>query len=261
MGEHRSENQIIRPWLLALGREELPRELIIRGNIYRHVKTFKHDFFAATSLYQGATGKIVLKVGRMAPLFGLPMAWIGRLLSQHEIRMFELTQSIAGVPELLGSWGTIGLVHAYVEGRPLQKSDTPDDEFFPKLALMLEAIHARGAAYVDLEKRENILLGEDGQPHLIDFQISWHLPANRGGEIWPFRVVRDVLQASDRYHLYKHWRRLRPDQLAASANGDSFEVPIWIRWHRMMFRPLTLLRRQILVWLGVRDSIRVRSPG
>lgn len=250
-----------RPWLMALGKNDLPSCLTVERAAFRHTKTFKHDFFAATGLYEGPQGKVILKIGRVAPLFGLPLSWIGRLLARHEARLYALTQGVPGVPRFFGMHGKTGIVHEFVEGRPLKKDDAPADDFFPRLSAMLARIHALGAAYVDLEKRENILLGDDGSPHLIDFQISWHVPANRGGETWPLRLVRDMLQASDRYHLLKHWRRQRPDQLPPEALADAVNIPFWIRWHRLLFRPLTLLRRRILVWLGARDSIRVRSPG
>lgn len=246
---------------MALGANDLPERFLLAGVEYSHAKTFKHDFFAATGLYEGPAGRAVLKVGRIAPLFLFPMTWTGRLLAQHEARLYEMMHSVPGVPKFIGRLGPTGIVHEYVEGRPLRKGDVPCDEFFPRLSSMLDQIHARGAAYVDLEKRENIICGDDGMPYLIDFQISWHVPVRRGGETWPLQMVRDVLQTSDRYHLLKHWRRLRPDQLPAGALADRTNVPFWIRWHRIIFRPLTLLRRQILVWLGARDSIRVRSPG
>ena len=37
---------------------------------------------------------------------------------------------------------------------------------------MLNAMHERKVAYIDLHKRENILVNERGDPCLIDFQIS-----------------------------------------------------------------------------------------
>jgi hypothetical protein len=225
------------------------------------VTTFKHDFFAVTGLYEGSEGKIVLKVMRQASLFGIPLKWLGGLLLRQEARLYRLTQSIEGVPRLIGLWGPTGLVHEFVEGRPLARPDRPNDLFFPRLAAMLDEIHARGAAYVDLEKRENILLGSDGAPHLIDFQISWHVPANRGGETWVACLILRLMQASDRYHLLKHWRRLRPDQLEKDRIADSYRTPVWIGWHRTMFRPLTKVRRQVLVWLGARSSVKGRSPG
>lgn len=261
MVSYAQTNETERPWLRALGRGDLPDVLDIGGRQFSRVKTFKHDFFAVTALYEGDRDKVVLKVGRTAPLFGLPMRWSGRLLADHEAKLFHLMEGIAGIPAFRGWFGETGIIHDYVEGRPLQKEDTIDDAFFPRLVGLIEAIHKRGAAYVDLEKRENIILGDDGCPHLIDFQISWHMAASRGGEVWPFRMIRDVLQASDKYHIMKHWRRLRPDQLAGTQIDGSYRPPFWIRWHRAIFRPLTLLRRQILVWLGARDSIKVRSPG
>jgi hypothetical protein len=248
-------------WLRALGRRDLPPSIRLGGYEYHHVTTFKHDFFAATGLYEGPAGKIILKTGRVASILGFPLEWIGRLLARHEARLLRLAHGIDGVPRLIGMRGTTGLVHEFIEGRPLAKQDTPDDHFFPRLSGMLDEIHARDAAYVDLEKRENILLGADGAPYLVDFQISWHLPHNRGGATWPARLIRQVLSASDRYHLLKHWRRMRPDQLEADAISDSYQPPLWIQWHRAIFRPITRLRRHVLVRLGARSSPSGRSPG
>lgn len=249
-------------WLKALGRNaDLPTTIQVRNLEYRHIQTFKHDFFAATGLYECGGHRVVLKIGRRAPLWGISLKWIGRLLCRHEARLFQTVGSVDGIPAFLGYCGDTGLIHDYVPGRPLGKHDVPGDDFFPRLSVLLDHVHAQDAAYVDLEKRENVLLGEDGKPHLIDFQISWHWPVNRGGGTSLARFVLTVLQQSDRYHLLKHWRRMRPDQLPSAAFAASYSPPFWIRWHRAVFRPLTLLRRRILVWLGGRPSAHGRSPG
>ena len=248
-------------WLRALGDGALPPTINVGGQDYTFVRIFKHDFFAATGLYVGEQGRVVLKIGRTASCLGFPLDWIGGFLSRHEARMYRLAQRIEGVPRFFGMLGETGLVHEYIEGHPLAREDVPNDLFFPSLRRLLNELHARGAAYVDLEKRENILVGSDGRPYLIDFQISWHWPDNRGGRTWIARLILDVLQTSDHYHLLKHWRRLRPDQLENEEFDRSYEAPIWIRWHRAVFRPLTLLRRQVLVWLGARTSAQGRSPG
>src|SRR5205814_1206669 len=106
-----------------------------------------------------------------------------------------------------------------------------------------------------------ILMGNDGHPYLIDFQISWQLDSRRGGRLALFRWLLRLLQSADRYHLLKHWRRARPDQLTAEQVAQSYRAPPWIAWHRMVFRPLTLMRRWVLVLLGERASTRIRSPG
>lgn len=248
-------------WLRALGRRDLPPSIRTGGHEYRLAGAFKHDFFAATGLYEGPAGKVVLKVMRQAPLFGMPLTWLGGILMRHEVRMYRLVQAIDGVPQIIGRWGATGFTHEFVDGRSLAREDLPDDRFFPRLSAMLDEIHAKNAAYVDLEKRENILLGADGAPYLIDFQISWHVPRNRGGRTWVARLILDVLQAGDRYHLQKHWRRLRPDQLEAGKIADSYRAPFWITCHRALFQPLTRLRRHVLVWLKARTSATGRSPG
>ncbi|MBP86684.1 MAG: hypothetical protein CMJ64_08210 [Planctomycetaceae bacterium] len=66
--------------------------------------------------------------------------------------------------------------HEYVPGRSLLATDQVDDGFFPRLSMLLSKMHKHGIAYVDLHKRDNILIDNNGAPHLLDFQISMHLP-------------------------------------------------------------------------------------
>jgi hypothetical protein len=238
-------------WLFALGDAALPVEGTIGHRPYRLTRTFKHDFFAATGLYEDDGRRAVIKFGRSARLLGLPLAWLGRRMIAHETRLYSLVDGLSGVPRLLGRCGDIAFAHEFVEGRDLRRDDRPADDFFPRLAALIDAIHARDIAYVDLEKRENILVGDDGRPYLIDFQISWHWPARSGGRTALARRLLSLLQASDRYHLYKHWRRMRPDQLSAEQAAAA-RPPIWIEWHRLIFRPITLARRRMLEWLGAR---------
>ena len=198
---------------------------------------------------------------RRADFFGLPLAWIGRFLVRRESRLLARAQSVTGVPRYCGAWDDTGLVHAYVPGHPLGRHDVLNDDFFPLLSAMIDEIHGMEIAYVDLEKRENILMGDDGRPYLIDFQISWFIEPHRGGNSWPARKILSILQTADRYHLLKHWRRARPDQLNSEQIAESQRPPFWIAWHRLLFRPVTRLRRQILTGLGARSSAHGRSPG
>ncbi|MBX3393813.1 MAG: hypothetical protein KF841_00455 [Phycisphaerae bacterium] len=247
-------------WLRALGHRDLPSKVTLNGETFIHIQTYKHDFFAGTGLYEGAGRKVVVKIGRQAPIMGIPVSFIGLVLMKRESRMLRAVAGCEGVPECLGTVLRTGLVRAYVPGRPLGREDRPGDEFFPRLEKLLGEIHSRNMAYVDLEKRENVLVGDDGMPHLIDFQISWKFDGWLG-RTWPARWMLGVLQQSDRYHLMKHWRRLRPDQLDEATFQRTGKAPFWIAWHRRVFRPFTLLRRRVLVWLGARETAHGRSPG
>jgi hypothetical protein len=117
------------------------------------------------------------------------------------------------------------------------------------LAALLQRVHRRGIAYVDLHKRENILVGEDGRPYLIDFQISVQL-AQRG----PVGAILRLLQCCDAYHLAKHVRRGQLDQGGLPAAPRDAGRPWIIRLHRRIAVPLRTSRRTLLVWLGVRTT-------
>ena len=80
-------------------------------------------------------------------------------------------------------------------------------------------MHGRGIAYVDLHKRENILVGVDGQPYLIDFQIGLALPAWWPANLEMIEAVIRLAQHNDTYHLAKHVARCRPDQSAPGGTA------------------------------------------
>ena len=249
----------IPPGLLALGRSPLPESIRVGGDTYRFDTLFKHDFFAATALYVGPAGKVVLKLGRQAGILGLPAEWIGRLLARREAAAYDALADLDAVPGFLGRWGPTGIVHEFIEGDPLARDLAVPDDFFELLKGAIETLHARGMAYVDLEKRQNVILGSDGKPYLIDFQISWLLPAKYGGQTLPARWLRDRLQEGDRYHLLKLHRRIRRDQLSDVEIAESYRKPRWVRIHRWLAAPYQKFRRPALKRLDPSRKIEERG--
>lgn len=245
------------PWLYALPTGRLPESVTCDGVVWRHESTFKHDFFAATGLYAAPDGtQAVLKVGRVSSFFGIPLRWIGRLLRNREARLYEILEDLPGVPAYIGTVEATGFLHAFVPGHPLGRYEQVNDEFFHRLEELLTAIHARSVAYVDLNKRQNILMGDDGRPYLIDFQISFRVPSRGIGSNFVSRWLLRRLQAADRYHFVKHKRRLRPDQLTTEEHqlcGGGF----WIRLHRALARPLIQVRRALLRPLRRKEQMAV----
>jgi hypothetical protein len=266
-----SETRARPSWLLALGKEAPPASIVLAGRPYRLVRIFKHDFFAYTALYvgepegEGAARRVVLKIGRKASLWGLPLGWIGRLHAWHESAVLRQVDDLPIVPRFTGRWGRHGITHEYIDGHALERGERVPDDFFPRLEAGLAEIHERGLAYVDLEKCENVLVGSDGRPYLFDFQISYRWPFRRGGELWPVSWVRRRLQAGDRYHLRKLQLRTRPDLFTPEELEAAKRRPFLIRLHGGLTRPLTLLRRFVLQRIdperkrGERGT--VRAPG
>ena len=243
----RATKQRVPSFLKALGRARFPDVLDLPAGKYRLACVFKHDFFAATALFQSNGGRrAVLKIGRMSDVIGLPGRWIGRSLARREARIYRALADLESVPDFLGMWNDCGFVHEFVPGHSLQKGEVVGDEFFDRLDALIGSIHGRAMAYVDLEKCENIIVGDDGLPYLIDFQISWHVPGWWGSRFPPGVWLRGLLQEMDRYHLLKHRRRNRPDQLAPEQLDESFNLPGYIRLHRALTRPLQVVRRGLL---------------
>lgn len=222
-------------WMRALGRNPLPDSFEIDNITYRLVESVKHDFVAATGFYEDASGRrVVLKIGRTAALFGLPMRWMGRFLCRREMRFYRRLQDLPNVPRLVGVVGDTGFVHDYVPGHPLAAGREVPSGFFDQCRELLDELHRRGIAYVDTNKPENILLGDDGRPHLIDFQISWDSK---------FMLKR--MQREDLYHILKHKKKLRRDELTPEELQRLTHKSFLIRLHRIVFKPYFVIRRRL----------------
>lgn len=233
-------------WLKSLGRRALPPTIVVGEGEYVLAQVYKNDFFAVTARYDSSGGSVVLKANRQSPVLGIPLRWIGRWLAGHEASAFSRLAGVEGIPLFLGRWKDTGIIHAFIPGHAMRKGERVPDGFHPRLAAIVAEIHQRRMAYVDLEKCENVLVGDDGNPYLIDFQIAFYWPWRWGENAWPVRWLRRRFQEADRYHLVKLQRRTRPDQLPPEQLAASYHRPWYVHVHRWLTRPFTLLRRAVL---------------
>src|SRR5439155_21876200 len=141
----------------------------------------------------------------------------------------------------LGRAGATGFLHEFVPGRALSRNRPVPDGFFDQLLELIAELHRRDIAYVDANKPENILLGDDGRPHLIDFQISWDL--HELGDNFLNRWWLRRLQRADIYHVLKHKKRMRPDELSEGERHIVENRGTFIRVHRFITKPYFKLRR------------------
>ena len=156
----------------------MPEKLEAGGRFYAFRRLYKHDFFAATALYEQVTPDdspsnhsrtSSAPTACTQSFFGLPMGWLGRFVARHEIQIYQKLQGIPGIPSFLGTVGKNGFLHAFVPGRELSAAVALEPDFFDRLHELFTSIHTLNIAYVDANKRENILVGDDGRPYLIDF--------------------------------------------------------------------------------------------
>ncbi|HVT90020.1 MAG TPA: hypothetical protein VHD56_14295 [Tepidisphaeraceae bacterium] len=242
----------------SLGKRDLPASFCVGGVNYRHELTVKHDFWAATGFYLNDAGeRAVLKMSRTEEFAGIPLLWIGRWLCRREMRFYSRLSDLPNVPPLLGTIGETGFVHAFVQGKPLSKDRPVPDGFFQQLVSLLHELHRRNIAYVDTNKPENILLGDDGRPHLIDFQISYDM--HELGNWWLNRRLLKQLQREDEYHILKHKKKLRPDEMTDAERAAAERKSWLIRLHRFITKPYFLIRRR--TFKRLREAGRLLPEG
>lgn len=253
--------------LYACGHKKLPQTMIFKKNSYLLSKILKHDFFAATALYQLAKRKkrtdknkpfkIVLKMYRQEHFLGLPMTWLGKSLCNYETENLRRLQTINQVPKLLSTYDSTAFIYEYIEGFSLAEAQSLPDDFFDNLLELLNKIHSLGIAYLDMNKRGNIIVGEDGQPYLIDFQIALYMNKNPyfGKSIAEY--LWNCSKKADLYHLFKHKRKLKPQLLTAQEKNISHSKIKLISLHRSITRPFRNLRRQLLRYLYSRNILPI----
>ena len=228
--------------MYACGRAGLPQEINCGGKSWQLETILKHDFFACTGRYHRAQTdeQLVLKISRLQSFLGIPCAWFGRFLRNREVKILKQLEDINQFPNVIKLYGRSGVVYRYIKGKTLDEDPSVPDDFFDQLRALLETIHQRNICYMDLNKRGNILIGQDGRPYVIDFQISLLLPAK-----W-CNCLRNAFQKEDLYHLLKHKRKFRPDLLNEQEYALAKRPSFLIRIHRAIAFPFQKLRRSIL---------------
>ena len=245
--------------LRALGNHDPPEHVSVLGATYRRGDILKHDSWAATAVYCNDEGKrIICKFNRIEPVFGIPLAWVGRSLAARESRFLRKLSKVELIPKDLGGVASGGqllrnaIARSYIRGKPLRVKKHINPRVFRELRELLQAIHAQDMAYVDLHKLENIIVDPENHPYLIDFQVCFGLSDTWPGNGRLARLLLAKLQEIDVYCLNKHITRLLPQMLTRKQLWLYSKVPLFIRVHRRFAAPLRAMRRKLLVRLRIR---------
>ncbi len=100
---------------------------------------------------------------------------VGRFLVWRESKAFRKLKGLRGVPTLYRVIDGLALVIEEIPGRSLEnleKAVRLPESFFFALKTLVDEFHKRGVAHCDLKRAPNTLLGDDGQPYVIDWGAS-----------------------------------------------------------------------------------------
>lgn len=109
---------------------------------------------------------------------GKPFAFrffVGIFSLQREAFIYRRLKGISGIPECLGLVDRYAIALAYIPGRNADEvgQDILTPAFFKRLREIVDAVHDRGIVLCDLRNSKNIIVGDDGEPYLIDFSTAF----------------------------------------------------------------------------------------
>ncbi len=241
--------------LKALGCAELPEQVFVGKELFELRKIYKHSFAVAVGLYEKNEDRVIVKLHRQKHFFGIPLKWIGEFMARYESAVLKHCSGIKGVPQYRESALTTAVAHDYIPGDSLSSENNVNLRFFENLFHLLDRIHERGVAYVDMEKAENILKGTDELPYFFDFQLAFFWPDDMPlGQCTGVRLLRKWLQDCDRYHAYKHLRRMRPDLLSNEEYRFSLKKPWLVIVANAVFKPMQIARKALQKLRKIKDK-------
>jgi len=224
----------------------------LEGREYRVLEVLKEDRYARSSLLEEDGGRrLVLKESVMRLPPGVRVPPLAAVLAGHEADLFRRLEGVRGVPRLVSRPRPDAFLREYVEGETVRGTPGLPHGFFTALEEVLAAVHARGVAYVDLAKEENVLVGTDGRAWLIDFQIS---VAREG----PLRPFVSMLQKEDLYHLSKMRLQRAPGEATETDRRRVAQRGRLGRLHRATVKKAynILTRHLVKRWSGAGEGRR-----
>jgi predicted Ser/Thr protein kinase len=139
--------------------------------------------------------------------FGTCAPWVrvtlGRWLVSREVRTYRLLDGHPAVPRLVAVVDEHAFAVEYRPGRHLSRRlrGALPAGFLDRLEAAVAAMHERGVVHLDLRHRDNVLVGEQGDPVLLDFASA--VCVDRSG--WLARALLAAGRAVDRRAVAK-WR-------------------------------------------------------
>ena len=140
-------------------------------------------------LYRTPLGDFVIKRAR-GPFF-----WrhLGERGLRRERDIYERVRAVVGIPRCIGLLDSKHLVLEHIPGESYRKRQyelIDRERFFERLFTSIEDLHAAGVAHGDLKRKDNLLVGPDERPFLIDFGLAFATDSGRLFEKRAFEWVK-----------------------------------------------------------------------
>jgi serine/threonine protein kinase len=130
-----------------------------------------YGYQASVELVETSFGNYVIKRARG------PLLWrrLGEAALKREREIYDRLVDVPGVPRCIGLLDEKHLVLEHVPGKSYRQHQPileNKEQFFSRLLTTLQTIHAAGVAHGDLKRKDNLIVGPDEQPFVIDFGLA-----------------------------------------------------------------------------------------
>ena len=163
---------------------------------------------------------------------------------QHEYKIYQRLEGIAGIPKCYGLSDDGSLILEYIDGDSYREKEhilENRDQFFVDLLALILSIHEVGVSHGDLKRKDNILIGEKNQPYLIDFGAAMSLNSkNQFIKRWLYNFSKQTdLNAWIKHKYFRQYDGITKDDLTYYSSSKLDKL---IRLTRKFWRTLTFRR-------------------
>lgn len=134
---------------------------------------------------------------------------LGLWLIHKEWKIYSRLTGMKGIPKAVGRIDRFAFAMEFIPGRPILRGEPLPSSFFSDLERVLREVHDRGVVHLDLRHKGNILVSENGEPFLIDFNSSFAFKEKRFLRRYLFPLLRWV----DYGGLLKLKKRISPSSM------------------------------------------------
>ena len=187
-------------------------------------RVFKRDTFGRVERLTDGEGACLTR--RVASGGGIPLSGVvARFLAKRERRALQQLEGLSCVPNAVVDEGARSaacdglapregdvFLREWIDGAALPIAESLPEDFFDLLDELVGELHARGVCHNDLHKEPNILVGLDGRPALVDFQLA----SVHEGDSRSFRARC----AEDDRHVHKHRLRYTREGRGPAEAGE-----------------------------------------
>lgn len=209
-------------------------------------KIIKHDVLGSIEIgnfiNNDQTIPAIRRVYSTAKWWARPIA---KFLAYNEKKALQQLQSLnkkpnPPVPQLLHA-GKGYIVRSFIPSTPMYKKPPQTITYYQQAKTLLRKMRKLGVCNNDLAKESNWMVGEDGSPILIDFQLAIRCKKNR-------KLLR-LCSREDLRHLLKHQRKYCSKTLTTKEQQilQTKALPnrLWKKTGRRLYRWYT---RKVLGW-------------